>query len=85
MERLLDVSGEPGKGWQGLAGRLGYQPEAVETMARGEVPAYTLLRDWAAQQGGGATLRVLEDALAAMGRDDVVRVLGLPAEDCAVV
>lgn len=85
MERLLEVSGEPDKGWQGLAGHLGYQAEAVETMARGQVPAYTLLRDWAVQQGSGATLRVLEDALAAMGREDVVRVLGLPAEDCAVV
>lgn len=85
VERLLGVSGEPEKGWQGLAGRLGYQAEAVETMARGQVPAYTLLRDWAVQEGSGATLRVLEDALAAMGREDVVQVLGLPPEDCSVV
>ncbi|XP_019488300.1 PREDICTED: death domain-containing membrane protein NRADD-like isoform X2 [Hipposideros armiger] len=85
VEHLLEASGEPDKGWQGLAGRLGYQAEAVETMARGQGPAYTLLRDWAVQQGSGATLRVLADALAAMGREDVVRVLGLPAEDRAVV
>lgn len=85
VECLLEVSGEPDKGWQGLAGRLGYQAEAVETMARAQLPAYTLLRDWAVQEGSGATLRVLEHALAAMGREDVVRVLGLPAEGCAVV
>ncbi|XP_070247225.1 death domain-containing membrane protein NRADD-like isoform X1 [Myotis yumanensis] len=85
VERLLGVSGDPDKGWQGLAGRLGYQTEAVETMARGPAPACALLRDWAVQGGSGATLRVLEDALAAMGREDVVRVLGLPPEGCSVV
>lgn len=85
MERLLEVSGEPDKGWQGLAGRLGYQADAVEIMARGQVPASTLLRDWAVKEGSGATLRVLEGALAAMGREDVVRVLGPPAEGCSVV
>lgn len=85
VERLLEASGEPDKGWQGLAGRLGYQAEAVQSMAQGRVPAYTLLRDWAIQEGSGATLRVLEDALAAMGREDVVRVLGLPVEGCSVV
>uniref|UniRef100_A0A7N5J9I3 Death domain-containing membrane protein NRADD n=1 Tax=Ailuropoda melanoleuca TaxID=9646 RepID=A0A7N5J9I3_AILME len=85
VERLLEVSGEPDKGWQGLAGRLGYQADAVEIMARGQVPASTLLRDWAVKEGSGATLRVLEGALAAMGREDVVRVLGPPAEGCSVV
>ena len=85
MEQLLGGSGEPDKSWQGLARHLGYQAEAVETMARSQVPAYTLLRDWAVQEGSGATLRVLVDALAAMGREDVVRVLGLPPEDCSVV
>lgn len=79
------MSGEPDKGWQGLAGRLGYQAEAVETMARGQVPAYTLLRDWAVQEGSGATLRVLEGTLAAMGREDVVQVLGLLPEGYSVV
>lgn len=54
-------------------------------MAQGLAPAYTLLRDWAIQEGSGATLRVLEDALAAMGREDVVRVLGLPPEGSSVV
>ncbi|XP_054450487.1 death domain-containing membrane protein NRADD-like [Pteronotus mesoamericanus] len=83
VERLLGGTGEPDKGWQGLAGHLGYQAEAVETMARSQVPASTLLRDWAVQEG--ATLRVLGDALAAMGREDVVRVLGLPPEGCSVV
>ncbi|XP_045055800.1 death domain-containing membrane protein NRADD isoform X2 [Desmodus rotundus] len=85
VEQLLGGSGEPDKSWQGLARHLGYQAEAVETMARSQVPAYTLLRDWAVQEGSGATLRVLVDALAAMGREDVVRVLGLPPEDCSVV
>lgn len=85
VEHLLQVSGEPDKGWQGLAGHLGYQAEAVETMARGQVPAHTLLRDWTVQKGSGASLKVLEDALTAMGREDVVQVLGLPAEDCSVV
>ncbi|XP_036886420.1 death domain-containing membrane protein NRADD-like isoform X3 [Sturnira hondurensis] len=85
VERLLGGSGEPDKGWQGLAGRLGYQAEAVETMARSQVPASSLLRDWAVQEGSGATLGVLEDALAAMGREDVVRILGLPPEGCCVV
>lgn len=33
VERLLEVSGELANGWRGLAGRLGYQAEAVETMA----------------------------------------------------
>ncbi|XP_059520934.1 death domain-containing membrane protein NRADD-like isoform X3 [Myotis daubentonii] len=85
VERLLGVSGDLDKGWQGLAGRLGYQTEAVETMAQSQAPACALLRDWAVQGGSGATLRVLEDALAAMGREDVVRVLGLPPEGCSVV
>lgn len=85
MERLLEASGEPDKGWQGLAGRLGYQTDAVEVMARGQVPAHTLLRDWAGKEGSGATLGVLEDALASMGREDVVRVLRPPAEGCSVV
>uniref|UniRef100_A0A8C6W3M7 Death domain-containing membrane protein NRADD n=1 Tax=Nannospalax galili TaxID=1026970 RepID=A0A8C6W3M7_NANGA len=78
VERLL-MLGEPDKGWQGLAGHLGYQAKAVETMACGQMPAYTLLRDWAAQEGSRATLRVLEDALSAMGREDVLQVLGPPA------
>lgn len=77
--------GEPAKGWQGLAGRLGYQAEAVETMACDQVPAYILLRDWAAQEGSRATLKVLEDALVAIGREDVVQVLSSPAEGCSVV
>lgn len=77
--------GEPAKGWQGLAGHLGYQAEAVELMARDQAPAYALLRDWAAQEGSRATLRVLEDALAAIGREDVVQALGSPAEGCSVV
>ncbi|XP_053525063.1 uncharacterized protein LOC119037842 isoform X2 [Artibeus jamaicensis] len=85
VERLLGGSEEPDKGWQDLAGRLGYQAEAVETMARSRVPASALLRDWAVQEGSGATLRVLEDALAAMGREDVVQVLGLPPEGYCVV
>lgn len=84
VERLL-MLGEPAKGWQGLAGHLGYQAEAVETIAHGQVPANTLLRDWAAQGGSRATIRVLEDALAAMGREDVVQVLSSPAESCSVV
>lgn len=85
VERLLEVSGEADKGWQGLAGRLGYQTDAVEVMARGQGPAYTLLRDWAVKEGSGATLAVLEDALAAMGREDVVRVLCPSAEGRSVV
>lgn len=85
VEQLLEASGEPDKGWQGLAGYLGYQAEAVETMARSQVPAYTLLRDWAIREGSSATLRVLADALAAMGREDVVQVLDPPAEGCSVV
>lgn len=85
VERLLEASDEPDKGWQGLAGRLGYQAEAVETMAQGQVPAYTLLRDWAVQEGSKATLRVLQDALAAMGREDIVGVLRSPGEGCSVV
>ncbi|XP_047551408.1 death domain-containing membrane protein NRADD-like isoform X1 [Lutra lutra] len=85
VERLLEVSGEPDKGWQGLADRLGYHADAVEIMAQGQVPAHTLLRDWAIKEGSGATLRVLEDALAAMGREDVVRLLSSPAEGCSVV
>lgn len=77
--------GEPAKSWQGLADHLGYQAEAVETMACDQVPAYTLLRDWAAQEGSRATLRVLQDALAAIGREDVVQVLSSSAEGCSVV
>ncbi|XP_021085697.1 death domain-containing membrane protein NRADD isoform X2 [Mesocricetus auratus] len=84
VERLL-MLGEPAKGWQGLAGQLGYQAEAVETMASSQVPAYTLLRDWAVQEGNRATLSVLEDGLAAIGREDVVQVLSSPAEGCSVV
>ncbi|KAM7063326.1 LOW QUALITY PROTEIN: death domain-containing membrane protein NRADD-like [Molossus nigricans] len=80
VERLLGVSGEPDKGWQAA----GATAEAVETMA-GQVPAYTLLRDWAVQGGSGAALRVLEDTLAARGREDVVRVLGLLPEGYSVV
>ncbi|XP_021542636.1 death domain-containing membrane protein NRADD-like isoform X2 [Neomonachus schauinslandi] len=85
VERLLEASGQPDEGWQGLAGCLGYQADAVEIMARGQGPASALLRDWAVKEGSGATLRVLEDALASLGRDDVVRVLGAPAEGCSVV
>ncbi|XP_035963618.1 death domain-containing membrane protein NRADD-like [Halichoerus grypus] len=85
VERLLEASGQPDEGWQGLAGRLGYQADAVEIMAQGQGPASALLRDWAVKEGSGATLRVLEDALASLGRDDVVRVLGAPAEGCSVV
>ncbi|OBS60073.1 hypothetical protein A6R68_08813, partial [Neotoma lepida] len=84
VERLL-MLGESAKGWQELAGHLGYQAEAVELMARGQAPAYALLRDWAAQEGSRATLRVLEDALAAIGREDVVQALGSSAEGCSVV
>ncbi|XP_022429027.1 LOW QUALITY PROTEIN: death domain-containing membrane protein NRADD-like [Delphinapterus leucas] len=82
VEQLLEASGEPDKGWRGLAGHLGYQAEAVEAMAQSQVPAYTLLRYWAVQEGSGATLRVLADALAVLGCEDVVRAL---AEDCSVV
>ncbi|XP_036724320.1 death domain-containing membrane protein NRADD-like isoform X1 [Balaenoptera musculus] len=85
VEQLLEASGEPDKGWRGLAGHLGYQAEAVETMAQSQVPAYTLLRYWAVQEGSGATLRVLADALAVLGREDVVRALGPLAGDCSVV
>ncbi|XP_032765661.1 death domain-containing membrane protein NRADD isoform X2 [Rattus rattus] len=84
VQRLL-ILGEPAKGWRGLAGQLGYQAEAVETMACDQDPAYALLRDWAAQEGSRATLRVLEDALTAIGREDVVQVLSSPAEGCSVV
>ncbi|XP_006893097.1 PREDICTED: death domain-containing membrane protein NRADD-like [Elephantulus edwardii] len=83
--QLLEAQGEPAKGWQGLAGHLGYRAEAVETLARGQAPAYTLLRDWALREGNGATLRVLEDALAAVGRDDVAQVLRTLTEGCSVV
>ncbi|KAK2091046.1 hypothetical protein P7K49_030334 [Saguinus oedipus] len=58
---------------------------AVETMAQGQVQAYTLLRDWAIQEGSGATLKVLENALVAKGHEDMVQVLGPPAEGCSVV
>ncbi|XP_057561096.1 death domain-containing membrane protein NRADD-like isoform X2 [Hippopotamus amphibius kiboko] len=85
VEQLLEALGEPDKGWRGLADCLGYRAEVVETMAQSQMPAYTLLRDWAVQEGSGATLRVLADALAAMGREDVVRVLGPQAEDCSAV
>ncbi|XP_012393734.1 death domain-containing membrane protein NRADD-like isoform X3 [Orcinus orca] len=85
VEQLLEASGEPDKGWRGLAGHLGYQAEAVETMAQSQVPAYTLLRYWAVQEGSGATLRVLADALAVLGCEDVVWALGPLAEDCSVV
>ncbi|XP_055135635.1 death domain-containing membrane protein NRADD-like isoform X2 [Symphalangus syndactylus] len=37
VERLLEVSREPDKGWQGLADHLGYRAEAVEIMAQGQV------------------------------------------------
>lgn len=84
VQRLL-MLGEPTKGWRGLAGRLGYQAEAMEPMACDQDPAYALLRDWAAQEGSRATLRVLEDALTAIGREDVVQVLSSPAEGCSVV
>ncbi|EGV92158.1 death domain-containing membrane protein NRADD isoform X2 [Cricetulus griseus] len=84
VERLL-MLGEPANGWQGLASQLGYQAEVVETMARDQVPACTLLRDWAVQEGSRATLRVLQDALAAIGREDVVQVLSSSAEGCSVV
>ncbi|XP_006868901.1 PREDICTED: death domain-containing membrane protein NRADD-like [Chrysochloris asiatica] len=85
VERLLEVQGEPDKGWQGLAGCLGYRAEAVETLAQGQAPAYNLLRDWAIREGTGATLRVLEDALVAMDREDVAQVLSPLAEGCSVV
>ncbi|XP_007949944.1 death domain-containing membrane protein NRADD-like [Orycteropus afer afer] len=85
VERLLEVQGEPDKGWQGLAGRLGYRAEAVETLAQGQAPAYTLLRDWAIREGNRATIQVLEDALAAMDREDVAQVLSPLAEGCPVV
>ncbi|XP_052043079.1 death domain-containing membrane protein NRADD [Apodemus sylvaticus] len=84
VQRLL-MLGEPAKGWQGLAGCLGYQAEAVETMACDQVPAHTLLRDWAAREGSRATLRALENALAAIGREDVAQVLSSPAQGCSVV
>ncbi|KAF5921687.1 hypothetical protein HPG69_012858 [Diceros bicornis minor] len=38
VERLLEVSDETDKGWQGLADRPGYQAEAVKTMAQGQAP-----------------------------------------------
>ncbi|XP_037681959.1 death domain-containing membrane protein NRADD-like [Choloepus didactylus] len=85
VEWLLEVSGKLDKGWQGLAGHLGSQAEAVETMAQGQAPAYTRLRDWTVQEGSRTTLRVLEDTLATMGREDVVQVLGLWADGCSVV
>uniref|UniRef100_A0A8C9GJM3 Death domain-containing protein n=1 Tax=Piliocolobus tephrosceles TaxID=591936 RepID=A0A8C9GJM3_9PRIM len=84
VERLLEVSVETDKGWQGLADHLGYQAEAVEIMAQGQVRAYTLLRNWAIQEGSGATHKVLENALVALGQEDVVQVLGLQAEGCSV-
>ncbi|XP_073888060.1 uncharacterized protein [Macaca fascicularis] len=84
VERLLEVSVETDNGWRGLADHLGYQAEAVEIMAQGQVRAYTLLRDWAIQEGSGATHKVLENALVAMGQEDVVQVLGPQAEGCSV-
>ncbi|XP_066900552.1 death domain-containing membrane protein NRADD-like isoform X1 [Kogia breviceps] len=57
VEQLLEASGEPDAGWRGLAGHLGYQAEAVETMAQSQAPAYTLLRYWAVQEGSGASLK----------------------------
>ncbi|XP_006171089.1 death domain-containing membrane protein NRADD [Tupaia chinensis] len=84
VEQLLEGA-EPDRGWRGLAGRLGYQAEAVETMAQGQVPASTLLSDWATHRGSGATLRVLVEALTAMGREDVARALVSPAEVHSVV
>ncbi|XP_049633647.1 death domain-containing membrane protein NRADD-like [Suncus etruscus] len=86
VERLLEMSEEPDKGWRDLAGLLGYPAEAVERMAQGQVPAHTLLRNWAVQKGSSATLRVLENVLASMGREDVTRVLSpSTAERCPVV
>lgn len=84
VERLL-MLGDPDKGWQGLANHLGYQAKAVQTMTRDPVPACTMLRDWATQEGSGATLRILRDALTAMGREDVVQALGPTAEGYSVV
>ncbi|KAM5291941.1 LOW QUALITY PROTEIN: death domain-containing membrane protein NRADD-like [Ctenodactylus gundi] len=79
VEQLL-ASGRPDKGWRALAGHLGYQAEAIETMAQGQVPRHPT-----AQEGSRATLRVLEDALAAMGHEDKAQVLRAPAEGCPVV
>ncbi|XP_042557417.1 death domain-containing membrane protein NRADD-like [Dipodomys spectabilis] len=85
VERLLEVPGEADQGWRALAGLLGYEVEAVETIGRSQEPAYTLLRDWAAQEGSRATLRVLRDALAALHREDVLQVLGPLVEGDSVV
>ncbi|ELW50122.1 hypothetical protein TREES_T100016195 [Tupaia chinensis] len=72
------------KGWQDLAGHLGYQAETVETIAWGQVPASTLLKDWAIHEGSRATLRMLVEALMAMGREDVIQARGPPAGGCSV-
>ncbi|XP_012885734.1 PREDICTED: death domain-containing membrane protein NRADD-like [Dipodomys ordii] len=85
VERLLEVPGEADQGWRALAGLLGYEVEAVETISRSQEPAYTLLRDWAAQEGSRATLRVLRDALAALHREDVLQALGPLVEGDSVV
>ncbi|XP_066206434.1 LOW QUALITY PROTEIN: death domain-containing membrane protein NRADD-like [Saccopteryx leptura] len=70
---------------RGMAGP-GRQAEAVGTTAQFQVPACTLLRDWAIQEGSGAPLRVLEDTLVTMGCEDTAGwVLGLPPKGCSVL
>uniref|UniRef100_A0A6I8N3S1 Death domain-containing protein n=1 Tax=Ornithorhynchus anatinus TaxID=9258 RepID=A0A6I8N3S1_ORNAN len=86
VSRLPEGPAAPaGGGWRGLAGRLGYEEEAVDTFGRGRAPAHTLLSDWTARAGGGATLEALEAALAALGRHDAARALGPPGEGSSLV
>ncbi|XP_048190375.1 death domain-containing membrane protein NRADD-like [Perognathus longimembris pacificus] len=80
VARLLEAPSEPPQGWRALAGLLGCGAEAVEAAARSGEPASTLLGSWASQEGARATLGELRAALAALGREDVLRALDPPAE-----
>ena len=79
---LLGGGGGPGPGlgegeWSRLAGLLGYSPDQIEGLRRGQQPLRALLGDWAGREGAGRDL--LCSALNKMNRQDLAEKLLPPA------
>ncbi|CAL8306504.1 unnamed protein product [Boreogadus saida] len=81
---LLDDGGRPGglgEGeWSRLAVLLGYPPDRIEGLRRGQRPPLrALLGDWAGREGGPAGRDLLCSALNTMNRPDLAEKLLPPA------
>ncbi|XP_024917485.1 tumor necrosis factor receptor superfamily member 16 isoform X1 [Cynoglossus semilaevis] len=81
VERLLQEGG--GRGWRQLGVALGYEPEQLDLVGRGEAPTHTLLSNWAQKEG--STVGLLCSALTRIERNDVASALTCPTQGVSVV